>query len=106
MAQETQTGRTELYRWAIGLSVAYVYDGIAYAWALQIGTYAGAAYMFLSFFPAFVPACLLGLVASRLYWQGFTQRGWTLRKAEWLFFFLFFASVAAKVIVSIYDRVR
>lgn len=106
MAQETKTGREELYRWAIGLSVAYVYDGIAYAWALQIGTYAGAAYMFLSFFPAFVPACLLGLVATRLYWQGLTQHGWTLRKAEWLFLFLFASAVGAKVIVSIYNSVR
>lgn len=85
MTHETEARRRELYRWAIGLSVAY---------------------MLLSFFPVFIPACTLGLVASRLYWQGVTRHGWTPRKAEWLFFFLLFNAVAAKVSFSIYFSVR
>jgi hypothetical protein len=106
MTHETEARRRELYRWAIGLSVAYVADGILWTWALITGPYAGSAYMLVSFFPVFIPACILGLVASRLYWQGFTRHGWTARKAEWLFFFLLYNAVAAKVIVSIYDWVR
>ncbi len=105
MRHDTDAERRGMYRWAIGLSVAYVADGIFWAWAL-ITPYAGPAYGLLSFFPIFIPACILGLVASRLYWQGFNRHGWTLRKAEWLFFFLLFIAVAAKVIVSIYFWVR
>lgn len=106
MAHEKKTERTELYRWAIGLSVAYAIDGGLYAWTLLMGGYSGLAYGTLSFLPVFVPAFLLGLVATRLYWQGLTQHGWTLRKAEWLFLFLFASAVGAKVIVSIYNSVR
>ncbi len=105
MTNEMEAERRGMYRWAIGLSVAYVADGIFMTWALIEGGYAGMGYAAFCFFPVFIPACTLGLVASRLYWQGFTRHGWTPRKAEWLFFFLFI-SVAAKVIVSIYDWVR
>lgn len=106
MTQETEAQRTELYRWAIGLSVAYVVDGTFMAWALVEGGYSGMAYTAWSFFPVFVPASILGLVACRLYWRGFNRHGWKPRKAEWLFFFLLFNALAAKVIVTIYDRLR
>lgn len=106
MTHETEARRSTLYRWAIALSVAYVADGVFMTWALIEGGYAGMGYTALSFFPVFIPACILGLVASRLYWQGFTRLGWTARKAEWLFFFLLYNAVAAKVIVFIHDWVR
>lgn len=95
-----------LNRWAIGLSFAYVADGIFMAWAMVMGSYAGAAYWLLSFFPILVPACLLGLVACRLYWQGVTRQGWKLRTVEKLFVSLLFNAVAVKVILSIYNWLR
>jgi hypothetical protein len=106
MTPESEARRRTLYRWAIGLSVIYLADGAFFAWALIEGGYAPLGYAQVFGAPVFIPAFLAGLIVSRLYWQGVTQRGWTVRKAEWLFFFLFFASVAAKAIVSIYDRVR
>jgi len=37
MTHETEARRRELYRWAIGLSVADVADGIFWTWALMTG---------------------------------------------------------------------
>ena len=106
MTHDTEARRRTLYRCAIGLSIAYVADGIFMTWALIQANYAGLGYTMLSFFPVFIPACIAGLVVSRMYWQGFTRLGWKARKAELLFFFLLYNAVAAKVIVSIYDWVR
>lgn len=71
-----------------------------------MGGYAPLGYAQVIGAPVFIPALLAGLVVSGLYWQGFTRHGWKARKAEWLFFFLLYNAVAAKVIVSVYDRVR
>ena len=106
MRHETEARRSKLYRWAIILSVAYAADGFFFTWSLIRGNYSGMAYGLLVFFPVFIPALIAGLVVSRMYWQGVTRHGWTARKAEWLFFFLLYNAVAAKVIFSIYDSVR
>lgn len=102
MTQLPDARRTKLYKWAVGLSIIYVADGIFMAWALLEGGYAPLGYGQLSYGPVFVPACLAGLVVSGMYLHGFTRRGWTALKAEWLFFFVLFDAVAAKVIVYIH----
>jgi hypothetical protein len=94
--------RRTLYRWAIGLSVVYLADGIFMAWALLNGAYAFLGYGKLSYLPVFIPALLVGLAVSGMYVDGFLRRGWTARKAEWLFFFILVDAVAAKIIVIIY----
>lgn len=94
--------RTRLYRWAIGLSFIYLADGAFMAWALLEGGYARLGYGAVSYFPVFIPALIAGLVVSGLYAHGFLRRGWTARKAEWLFFFILFDAVAAKVIVHVH----
>ncbi len=106
MTHETEARRRELYRLAVGLSVAYVADGIFMIWALLDETYRGLTYGMWSFLPVFFPTCIAGLIVSRMYWQGFTRHGWTVRKAEWLFFFLLYNAVAGKAIVFIRDWVR
>ena len=106
MTHDSEAERRKLYRWAIGLSVAYVADGIFMTWALINENYRGLIYTLLSFLPVFIPACIAGLVVGRMYWQGFTRHGWTARKAEWIFFFLLYNAVAAKVIVFIRDWAR
>lgn len=106
MTHETDGRRKRLYRWAIGLSVAYVADGFYMAWALLDENYRGMAYTLLSFIPVFFPSCVAGLIVSRMYWYGFTRHGWKMRKAEWLFFFLLYNAVAAKAIVFVRDWLR
>jgi hypothetical protein len=91
-----------LYRWAIGLSIIYLADGAFMAWALLEGGYARLGYGAVSYFPVFIPALIAGLVVCGLYAHGFLRRGWTARKAEWLFFFILFDAVAAKVIVYVH----
>jgi hypothetical protein len=84
------------------LSCIYVADGIFMAWALLNGAYAFLGYGKLSYLPVFVPALFCGLAVSGLYVHGFLRLGWTARKAEWLFFFILFDAVAAKLIVIIH----
>ena len=102
MTHDPERGRTKLYKWAIGLSTIYVADGALMAWALMKGGWAMFGYGQVSFIPVFIPAFLAGLVVSGIYVHGFMQRGWTARRAEWFFFFLFADAVAAKVVVIIH----
>lgn len=94
--------REKLYRWAIGLSVVFLADGIFMAWALMNGAYAFLGYGKMSYFPVFLPALLIGLIVTGIYIHGFMRLSWTARKAEWLFFFLLADAVAAKIIVVVH----
>lgn len=102
MTHDEDPRRTSLYRWAIALSCIYVADGFFMAWALLNGAYAFLGYGKLSYLPVFLPAFVAGLVVSTMYVDGFLRRGWTARKAEWLFFFILVDAVAAKLLVVIY----
>ena len=106
---ESQNGggtREKAYKYAIGLSIVFLVDGIFMASAVLYGGYAILPYVKLSFFPVFLPAFLVGLVITGIYVHGFTRRSWTIRKAEWLFFFVFANAVAAKIILEVYAHLR
>lgn len=102
MSHDTEARRRKLYKWAVGLSIIYVVDGIFMAWALLNGAYAFPGYAALSYIPLFMPALIAGLVVSGVYAHGFVRRGWKARKAEWFFFFFLADAVAAKVIVIVH----
>ena len=93
--------REKVYKIARVLAIIFVVDGLLMAWALAEGGYAILGYAQFSFLPVFIPAFLVGLVIMGLYAHGFARRSWTVRKAELLFFLLFFLAVAAKVALVI-----
>ena len=93
--------RDRVYKFAIGLSVVFVADGLFMAWALYEGGYAGLGYGMLIYFPVFIPATLVALVVIGIYISGFVRLSWSPRRAEWLFFLLFGAALTAKLIVFV-----
>jgi len=93
--------RESLYKFAIGLSIIFVADGLFMAWALYKGGFAPLGYGQISYIPVFIPALLVSLVVVGFYIHGFTRRSWTVRGAERAFFILLSVSVAAKILVTI-----
>ena len=88
--------REKLYTIARVLSIIFVADGLFMAWVVGYGGSAGLTYAKFGF-PVFVLAVLVGLVISVIYVHGFARQSWTVRKAESLFFLLFFLALAGKV---------
>ena len=91
--------RETVYKFAIGLSIIFVADGLFMAWALLYG--AGLGYTHFSYVPVFIPATLVALAISGIYVRGFARLSWTPRTLEWAFFILFVLAVAAKIILLI-----
>ena len=96
--------RERVYKIARVLPIIFVADGLFMAWARAKADLSGIGYTTFIFIPVFIPAFLVGLVLSAIYVHGFARRSWTVRKAESLFFLLFFLAIAAKVAVFMAGR--
>jgi len=95
--------RERLYKFAIGLSIIFVADGIFMAWSLYAdrgSAYPMLGYAQVSYIPVFMPALLVSLVVVGFYTHGFARRSWTARGPERAFFVLLILAVAAKVIMT------
>jgi hypothetical protein len=100
-AQRDASNRETIFRWSIGLSIAFLADGLFMAWALNEGGYALLGYAQFSFRPVFVPALLVSLVMLGDYARGVRRRSWSVRRSEWVYFLVLALAVGAKVVMFV-----
>ncbi len=100
-AQRDESRRETVFRWSVGLSVAFLADGLFMAWALNEGGYAPLGYGQISFVPVFMPALLASLVILGIYARGVGRRSWSVRRSEWVFFPVLALAVAAKIVLFV-----
>jgi hypothetical protein len=93
--------REKLYKFAIGLTICFVFDGLFMAWAVIEGGYTPLGYGQLSFFPVFIPSVLVALVVTGIYVYGFARLSWAPRRLEWLFFLVFAFALAVKLYIYV-----
>jgi hypothetical protein len=100
-AQRDEFRRESITRWSVGLSVAFLADGLFMAWALNEGGYAPLGYGKISFLPVFMPALLTSLVMLGSYARGVRRNSWSVRRSEWVFVLMLSLALAAKVVVFV-----